>query len=262
MTKDEKNNKLIGGGVSIALHTLVVFLFILLAAAKIQPEVKEEGGGGGGGNPVGEGEGASPGEPAMAMMEVEFQFSDVPEMMLSSDISAPTLSAVEKKQNPTNNLTNPNNPTQTQTSDPVDPRDDIFNALNGGGGQDDTHGGGKGGKGGGNDGGDGKGNGKGFGDFAGNGNGLGNGSWKLEGRDIKNKPSTGKKPTSSGKVVLSITVDQNGRVTKATVKSTTLRSDHEFNQNLAIEAAKNATFTASPNATPVVGEIVIYLSVK
>lgn len=261
MTKDEKNNKLIGGGVSIALHTLVVFLFILLAAAKIQPDVKEEGGGGGGGNPAGEGEGASPGEPAMAMMEVEFQFSDVPEMMLSADISAPTLSAVEKKQNPTNNPTNRNNPTQTQTSDPVDPRDDIFNALNGGGGQDDTNGGGKDGKGGGDKGGNGPGNGKGFGEFKGDGNGLGS-TWELKGRDIKNKPSTGKKPTSSGTVVLRITVDQNGRVTKATVKSTTLRSDHEFNHNLAIEAAKNATFTASPNSTPVVGEIVIYLSVK
>lgn len=261
MTKDEKNNKLIGGGVSIALHTLVVFLFILLAAAKIQPEMKEEGGGGGGGNPVGEGEGASPGEPAMAMMEVEFQFSDVPEMMLSSDISAPTLSAVEKKQNPTNNPTNPNNPTQTQTSDPVDPRDDIFNALNGGGGQDASNGGGQNGKGGGTQGENGPGNGKGFGKFEGDGNGLGS-TWELKGRDIKNRPSTGKKPTSSGKVVLSITVDQNGRVTKATVKSTTLRSDHEFNQNLAIEAAKNATFTPSPNSTPVVGEIVIHLSVK
>lgn len=261
MTKDEKNNKLIGGGVSIALHTLVIFLFILLAAAKIQPEIVEEGGGGGGGNPAGEGEGASAGEPTMAMMEVEFQFSDVPEMMLSSDISAPTLSAVEKKQSPTNNPTNPNNPTQTQTSDPVDPRDDIFNALNGGGGQDATTGGGQNGKGGGDKGGDGPGNGKGFGKFDGDGNGLGS-TWELKGRDIKNKPSTGKKPTSSGKVVLSITVDQNGRVTKATVKSTTLRSDHEFNQNLAIEAAKNATFTASPNAIPVVGEITIYLSVK
>jgi len=268
MINEEKKNKLIGGTVSVVLHTLIVFLFILLAAAKIESTL-ENNGGGGGGNPVGEGDGATPGEPTMAMMEVEFQFSDVPEMMLSSDISAPTLSAVEKKQNTTNNPTNTNNTStnQTQTAQTPHELSDWEKAMaamdkNGGGGNDASNGGGNGGKGGGDNGGNGNGKGKGFGSFSGDGSGLGSGQWSLGGRDLKSPPSTNEKPTSSGKVVLTITVDQSGRVTKATVKSTTLRADHEFNQNLAIKAAKKATFSSSTNSTPQVGEIVITLTVK
>jgi TonB family protein len=262
MINEEKKNKLIGGTVSVVLHTLIVFLFILLAAAKIESTL-ENNGGGGGGNPVGEGDGATPGEPTMAMMEVEFEFTEMPEMMLSTDISAPTMSSVEKKQTQEKNKpNNPNNPNQNQNSNPVDPRDDIFNALNGNGGEDPSAGGASGGKGGGNNGSNGNGKGKGFGSFSGDGSGLGSGQWSLGGRDLKSPPSTNEKPTSSGKVVLTITVDQSGRVTKATVKSTTLRADHEFNQNLAIKAAKKATFSSSTNSTPQVGEIVITLTVK
>jgi TonB family protein len=137
----------------------------------------------------------------------------------------------------------------------------MLDQLNGGGGSDASNGGGDGGTGGGTGGGNGGGNGPGSGKFT--GSGFGNGtSWSLKGRGSLSGPSTNKKPTANGEVVVSITVDKNGRVTNATVAKSNITSDVAYNHGLAIEAAKKCSFTTSNSSMPQNGTITIVLAVK
>jgi TonB family protein len=129
--------------------------------------------------------------------------------------------------------------------------------LNGGEGRDASTGGGSGGTGGG----DGGGNGPGSGKFT--GSGFGNGtSWSLKGRGSLSGPSTNKKPTANGEVIASITVDKNGRVTKASIMKSSITTDVAFNHSLALEAARKCTFTASSTSMPQSGTITIVLATK
>jgi TonB family protein len=61
---------------------------------------------------------------------------------------------------------------------------------------------------------------------------------------------------------VSITVDKNGKVTKATVAKSNITTDVAFNHGLAIEAAKKCSFTPSSNSMPQNGTITIVLAVK
>ncbi len=257
---EEKKNKIIGAAASGGVHLLILFLVFLLLASAPPIEKEEEPGGGGGGNPVGEGQGSAEGEVGGSIQPVEIAFAPMPESYVGEDISAPTISESKTP------VERPNKPStdQTQTAQ-ANPQpsalDNMLNQLNGGGGSDASSGGGSGGSGGGTGGGDGGGNGPGSGKFT--GSGFGNGtSWSLKGRGSLSGPSTNKKPTANGEVVVSITVDKNGRVTNATVSKSNITSDVAYNHSLAIEAAKKCTFTTSSNSIPQNGTITIVLAVK
>jgi TonB family protein len=185
----------------------------------------------------------------------------MPETYLGADISAPTISESKTPVEHQPNKTNSDRTQTAQTQPKLSDLDNLLNGLNGGGGNDASNGGGDGGKGGGNGGGDGGGNGPGSGNFT--GGGFGNGtSWSLKGRDNLTPPSTSKKPTANGKVIVSITVDKNGKVTKATVVNSNITVDVPYHHGLALEAARKCTFTSSNSSTPQTGTITIVLSVK
>jgi len=257
----EKKNKIIGAATSGGVHMLILLLVFLLLASAPPIELKEEEpGGGGGGNPVGEGQGSAEGEVGGAVVPVEIAFAPMPESYVGADITAPTIS---ESKTPVDKQTKPSTDrTQTaQSNQQPSALDNMLNQLNGGGGSDASNGGGDGGTGGGTGGGNGGGNGPGSGMF--NGGGFGNGtSWSLKGRDNLTPPSTSKKPTSNGKVIVSITVDKNGKVTKATVVDSNITVDVPYNNGLALEAARKCTFTSSNSTTPQTGTITIVLSVK
>ncbi|MFM1771066.1 MAG: hypothetical protein RLZZ71_208 [Bacteroidota bacterium] len=259
---EEKKNKIIGAAASGGVHLLILFLVFLLLASAPPIEKEEEPGGGGGGNPVGEGQGSAEGEVGGAIQPVEIAFAPMPESYVGADISAPTISESKTPVDRTNNTST----NQTQTAQTPHELSDWEKAMaamdkNGGGGNDASNGGGTGGTGGGNDSGNGPGNGPGSGAF--NGTSFGNGtSWSLKGRNSLSGPSTSKKPTANGKVVVSITVDKNGRVTNATVASSNITNDVAYNHGLAIEAAKKCTFTSSNSSIPQPGTITIVLAVK
>jgi len=258
----EKKNKIIGAAASGGVHMLILLLvFLLLASAPPIEIIKEEvQGGGGGGNPIGEGEGSAEGDVGGAIVPVEIAFAPMPESYVGAEISAPTIS---ESKNPVEQQTKPSTDrTQTaQTNPQPSALDNMLDQLNGGGGSDASNGGGDGGTGGGTGGGDGGGNGPGSGKFT--GGGFGNGtSWSLKGRGSLSGPSTNKKPTANGEVVVSITVDKNGRVTKATVAKSNITTDVSYNHSLAIEAAKKCSFTTSSSSMPQNGTITIVLAVK
>ena len=75
-------------------------------------------------------------------------------------------------------------------------------------------------------------------------------------------PSTSKTPTENGKVVVHMTVDKNGKVTKATLTNSNITTDVPHNCGLAIEAARKCTFTSSNSSTPQTGTITLVLVVK
>ena len=257
----EKKNKIIGAATSGGVHLLILLVVFLLLASAPPIELKEEEpGGGGGGNPVGEGQGSAEGEVGGAIVPVEIAFAPMPESYVGADISAPTIS---ESKTPVDNQTKPSTEqTQTaQTKPQPSALDNMLDQLNGGGGSDASNGGGDGGTGGGTGGGNGGGNGPGSGKFT--GSGFGNGtSWSLKGRGSLSGPSTNKKPTANGEVVVSITVDKNGRVTNATVAKSNITSDVAYNHGLAIEAAKKCSFTTSNSSMPQNGTITIVLAVK
>lgn len=260
---EEKKNKIIGAATSGGVHLLILFVVFLLLASSPPIEKEEDPGGGGGGNPVGEGLGSAEGEVGGAIEPVEIAFAPMPETYVGADISAPTISEsktpVDRQNKPSNDQTQTAQATQ-QTS----ALDNMLNQLSGGGGNDASNGGGNGGSGGGSGGGDGPGNGPGSGNFT--GAGFGNGtSWSLKGRGSLAGPSTSKKPTQSGTVVVNITVDKNGNVTNASVNQKASKipaQDYGLNTSLALEAAKRCKFTVSPNNLPQTGTITIVLDVK
>ena len=257
---EEKKNKIIGAAASGGAHLLILLLVFLLLASAPPIEKEEEPGGGGGGNPAGEGQGSAEGEAGGAIVPVEIAFAPMPESYVGADISAPTIS---ESKTPVDNRNKPSTDrTQTaQTNPQPSALDNMLNQLNGGGGSDASNGGGDGGTGGGTGGGDGGGNGPGSGRFS--GGGFGNGtSWSLKGRGSLSGPSTNKKPTANGEVIVSITVNKNGRVTNATVAKSNITTDVAFNHGLAIEAAKKCSFTSSNSSMPQNGTITIVLAVK
>ena len=258
----EKKNKIIGAAASGGVHLLILLVVFLLltSAPPIELIKEEEPGGGGGGNPIGEGEGSAEGEVGGAIVPVEIAFAPMPESYVGADISAPTISESKTPVEHTNKPSTDH--TQTaQTNPQPSALDNMLNQLNGGGGSDASNGGGDGGTGGGTGGGDGGGNGPGSGKFT--GGGFGNGtSWSLKGRGSLSGPSTNKKPTANGEVIVSITVDKNGRVTNATVARSNITTDVAFNHGLAIEAAKKCSFTSSNSSIPQNGTITIVLAVK
>jgi TonB family protein len=257
---EEKKNKIIGAATSGGAHLLILLLVFLLMASSPPITKEEEPGGGGGGNPVGEGQGAAEGEVGGAIEPVEIAFAPMPESYVGADISAPTISESKTPADRTNNTST--NQTQTaQTNPQPSALDNMLDQLNGGGGNDASNGGGTGGKNGGDGGDNGGGNGPGSGKFT--GPGFGNGtSWSLKGRGSLSGPSTNKKPTANGEVVVSITVDKNGRVTNATVAKSNITTDVAYNHALAIEAAKKCSFTTSSNSIQQKGTITIVLAVK
>lgn len=257
---EEKKNKIIGAATSGGVHLLILFVVFLLLASSPPIEKEEEPGGGGGGNPVGEGQGSAEGEVGGAIQPVEIAFAPMPETYVGADISAPTISESKTPVEHQNN--HQTDHTQTaQTNPQPSALDNMLNQLNGGGGSDASNGGGNGGSGGGTGGGDGGGNGPGSGKFT--GTGFGNGtSWSLKGRGSLSGPSTNKKPTANGEVVVSITVDKNGRVTNATVAKSNITTDVAYNHGLALEAAKKCSFTTSSSSVPQNGTITIVLAVK
>lgn len=257
---EEKKNKIIGAATSGGVHLLILLLVFLLLASAPPIKKEEEPGGGGGGNPVGEGLGSAEGEVGGAIEPVEIAFAPMPETYVGADISAPTISEsktpVDRQNKPSTDHTQ-----TTQTTQQTSALDDMLNQLSGGGGSDASNGGGSGGSGGGSGGGDGGGNGPGSGKFT--GSGFGNGtSWSLKGRGSLSGPSTNKKPTANGEVVVSITVDKNGRVTNATIAKSNITTDVAYNHGLAIEAAKKCSFTTSNSSIPQNGTITIVLAVK
>ncbi len=257
---EEKKNKIIGAAASGGAHLLILLLVFLLLASAPPIEKEEEPGGGGGGNPAGEGQGSAEGEAGGAIQPVEIAFAPMPESYVGADISAPTIS--ESKAPVEHNNKPSTDHTQTAQSKPQPSAlDNMLNQLNGGGGSDASNGGGDGGTGGGTGGGDGGGNGPGSGNFS--GGGFGNGtSWSLKGRGSLSGPSTNKKPTANGEVLVSITVDKNGKVKNASVLKSNVTTDVAYNHGLAIEAARKCTFTSSNSTTPQTGTITIVLFVK
>ena len=259
---EEKKNKIIGAATSGGAHLLILLLVFLLMASSPPITKEEEPGGGGGGNPLGEGQGAAEGAVGGAIEPVEIAFAPMPESYVGADISAPTISESKTPADRTNNTST----NQTQTAQTPHELSDWEKAMaamekNGGGGNDASNGGGDGGKNGGDGGDNGGGNGPGSGKFT--GTGFGNGtSWSLKGRNSLSGPSTNKKPTANGEVVVSITVDKNGRVTNATVAKSNITSDVAYNHGLAIEAAKKCSFTTSNSSIPQNGTITIVLAVK
>ena len=262
---EEKKNKIIGAATSGGAHLLILLLAFLLLASSPPVKKEEDPGGGGGGNPVGAGEGSAEGEVGGAIQPVEIAFAPMPETYVGADISAPTISESKTPAEHTNNQSS----NQTQTAQTPHELSDWEKAMaamekNGGGGNDASNGGGNGGSGGGTGGGDGPGNGPGSGNFT--GTGFGNGtSWSLKGRGSLAGPSTSKKPTQSGTVVVNITVDKNGNVTSASVNQKASKipaQDYVLNTSLALEAAKRCKFTVSPNNLPQTGTITIVLDVK
>ena len=257
---EEKKNKIIGAAASGGAHLLILLLVFLLLASAPPIEKEEEPGGGGGGNPAGEGQGSAEGEAGGAIEPVEIAFAPMPESYVGADISAPTIS---ESKTPVDNRNKPSTDrTQTaQTNPQPSALDNMLNQLNGGGGSDASNGGGDGGTGGGTGGGDGGGKGPGAGTFT--GSGFGNGtSWSLKGRGCLSGPSTNKKPTANGEVLVQITVDKNGKVLNGKAIKSNITTNVAYNNALAIEAAMKCTFTTSNNSINQSGTITIILSVK
>ena len=260
---EEKKNKIIGAAASGGFHLIILLLAFLLVGSVTPAKNQDDSpGGGGGGNPAGEGQGSAEGEIGGSIEPVEIAFAPMPETYVGADISAPTIA--ESKTPVEHSNKPPKDQTQTAQTNPE--RTDWQKAIdkmgnNGGGGSDATTGGGTGGTGGGTGGGDGGGNGPGSGTFT--GSGFGNGtSWSLKGRGCLSGPSTNKKPTAIGEVLVSITVDKNGIVINASVLKTNVTTDVAYNHGLAIEAARKSTFTSSNSTTPQTGTITIVLVVK
>jgi TonB family protein len=158
---------------------------------------------------------------------------------------------------PQNKTSTDQTQTTAQTQTQPSALDNMLNSLSGDGGSDARTGGLSGGTGGG----DGGGNGPGSGNFEGGGFGNGTG-WALKGRGSLTGPRISKKPTSNGQVVVSITVDKNGYVTKASIMKSNITTDVAFNHSLALEAARKCTFTASSTSMPQSGTITIVLATK
>ena len=258
---EEKKNKIIGAAASGGFHLIILLLAFLLVGSVTPAKNQDDSpGGGGGGNPAGEGQGSAEGEIGGSIEPVEIAFAPMPETYVGADISAPTIAESKTPVEHTNKPSTDH--TQTaQTKPQLSALDKTLNQLNGGGGSDATTGGGTGGTGGGTGGGDGGGNGPGSGKFT--GTGFGNGtSWSLKGRGSLSGPSTNKKPTAIGEVLVSITVDKNGIVINASVLKSNVTTDVAYNHGLAIEAARKSTFTSSNSTTPQTGTITIVLVVK
>jgi len=259
----EKKNKIIGAAASGGFHLIILLLAFLLVGSVTPAKNQDDSpGGGGGGNPAGEGQGSAEGEVGGSIEPVEIAFAPMPETYVGADISAPTIA--ESKTPVEHSNKPPKDQTQTAQTNPE--RTDWQKAMdkmgnNGGGGSDATTGGGTGGTGGGTGGGDGGGKGPGAGTFT--GSGFGNGtSWSLKGRGCLSGPSTNKKPTANGEVLVQITVDKNGKVLNGKAIKSNITTNVAYNNDLAIEAAMECTFTTSNNSINQSGTITIILSVK
>ena len=258
---EEKKNKIIGAAASGGFHLIILLLAFLLVGSVTPAKNQDDSpGGGGGGNPAGEGQGSAEGEIGGSIEPVEIAFAPMPETYVGADISAPTIAESKTPIEHTNKPSTDH--TQTaQTKPQLSALDKTLNQLNGGGGSDATTGGGTGGTGGGTGGGDGGGNGPGSGTFT--GSGFGNGtSWSLKGRGCLSGPSTNKKPTANGEVLVQITVDKNGKVLNGKAIKSNITTNVRYNNALAIEAAMQCTFTTSNNSINQSGTITIILSVK
>ncbi len=114
-------------------------------------------------------------------------------------------------------------------------------------GDPNSNGNGNGGSGNGNGNGTGNGNGNGNGNGDGNGNGKGP-SFSLAGRKMLQKPTIKDNSQETGTVVVGITVDKTGRVSKATPGLRGTNTSSDLLQALAKQAALTAKFNPSPEA--------------
>ena len=79
--------------------------------------------------------------------------------------------------------------------------------------------------------------------------GLGNGGvgYSLKGRKLVSIPPINDKSPKVGKINIEITVDRNGKVTKAVYTSAGSTTNDSYLRGLALSAAKKAKFSAEPN---------------
>ncbi len=260
------NDKVAGFG-TLGFHVVLVALLFL---------VKCPGTGGGGGNEglgnsgymsmdvAGLGnsvDGWGPTEDA-AKPEVTTDKSPVVEETTSVTDDSPTSEApvVSNKNNTKPSTTKPNTttPKPTPTPTPQQPSKGLSNALGNLGGNGNTSGtgnqgsengsiDGKGVLGGGGS--QGTGGGQGGGDGTGTGAGKGGGySISLKGRTLVENSIKKEAAPAVGSVTVNVWVDKNGKVTRATINKVNATDQAAKLSEMALRAAKNAKFSANPNA--------------
>lgn len=281
LTKEEKESSII---TIITFVVVMVLLFVLKFDVEKKKEDKEiivevldEGGGGGGGAAINFGDsdnglGAKYQSDAVTKVAPS-QSAPAEEVVGSDDDKAEAVANTQPVKNRDPKVTNPRPVTDNKPKTPAPPRNSALDAIlggsNSGGSGNTTAGGNQGshsglsngsygdggtgnGRGGGNGSGDGTGTGPGTGTGSGGGNGggrgTGNGNYRLDGRKVLSKPQPNYTCNEQGKVVVSISVDQNGRVISASpgAKGTTNAAKCLLDQ--AKIAALNTKFDASNSA--------------
>ncbi len=283
LNRDEQTSL---GITSTIFMLLLLALFVFKQTSAADDLVDLEGGGGGGGVTVnfGDSEFGSGADFRSEVLDVSQKSQRTPaatpdeDEVVASDLDdAPAVANTkpQKKEPKKENVKPEVKPKPVNTPKPSKSTSDALSSLlngnnKGGDGDDDRSGnkgqlggdknssgyygdgGSGGGKGGGNGSGDGTGTGPGTGSGSGGGNGggrgTGNGNYRLDGRKVLNKPQPNYTCNEEGTVVVSISVDQNGRVISASpgAKGTTNAARCLLDQ--AKIAAMNTKFDASNSA--------------
>jgi outer membrane biosynthesis protein TonB len=281
LTREEKES----GIITVCIFAIVMLLLFVLKfdvdkkeeLKEIVVEVLDEGGGGGGGVAINFGDsdnglGAKFQNDAVAQAAPS-QSAPAEEVVGSDDDKAEAVANTQPVKNRDPKVQNPKPAVDNTPKTPAPPRNAALDAIMGGsntgssgntspGGNQGANnglsngnygtGGSGGGNGGGNGSGDGTGTGPGTGSGSGGGNGggrgTGNGNYRLDGRKVLTKPQPNYTCNEQGTVVVSISVDQNGKVISASpgAKGTTNAARCLLDQ--AKIAAMNTKFDASNSA--------------
>jgi TonB family protein len=269
----QKSDRYYAGMVTIVFHVLLLLLFLLYKIITPLPPYNPEGGGG-----LGVELNFGDSEMGMGMVNPDELSAPVPPAPVPPQENAPLLTSEEEEEGITEpvkekvkpkkevkELKRPEpSPKITRTEAEPVKNERLYSGKKGGsegntgkaGNQGQQEGDpfgpvfkGKKGEGGGSGGGTGSGTGSGNGSGNGPGNGPGGGmSFSLGGRGSITLPKPAYTSEKSGRVVVDITVDQEGRVVKARAgaRGTTVQDSELFRQ--AESAAKKARFKPAPDA--------------
>ena len=274
MELSQKSDKYYATAITIAFHGLLLLLFILYKIITPLPAFPEDGGGGLGvelnfGNSE-DGMGMTNPDQLSSASKPQPSAQSDQAALLTADDDENYIPDVEKiKPKPKRELKElkrkTDGPVITKTVEPVVEQRALYSGKSSKGGSEGNTGkagnqgkengdpyaraySGKGGKGG--DGGDGKGTGGGEGGGDGDGKGTGKGSgisYDLAGRNPMALPKPAYNSPKSGRVVVDISVDQQGKVmvAKAGARGTTVQDASLFRE--AEAAARRSKFTPNPN---------------
>lgn len=281
LTKEEKES----GIITVCIFAIAMLLLFVLKFdvekeeddKEIVVEILDEGGGGGGGVAVNFGDsdnglGAKYQSDAVAQAAPS-QSAPAEEVVGSDDDKAEAVANTQPVKNRDPKVQNPKPAVDNTPKAPAKPHNAALDAIMGGsnsgssgnttaGGNQGSNNGlsngnyGTGGSGGGTGGGTGSGNGTGTGPGSGSGsgggsgagNGTGVGNYKLAGRKVLTKPAPKYTCNEEGVVVVTISVDQSGKVISATAGARGTTNPARCLADQAEAAARNTKFDSNENA--------------